>query len=425
MSHFITTPPKFGRVLQVDDVYGNDATGRRGEAPFKTVAGAISSSIAGDTIWVSPGTYNLPAGVTLKDDTALRGMSLQTTTLQMTGVLGNTTLLTMGERCRVEDVNINLTSAGHYNLIGVNFPGTTSVTSKIRPTVVTVDNSSANNTGTSNVYGILCSGSGSLGSGNFSFNSLKGMTVNVKSNGSGSKRGIYVSGPGAITTRDVNIYVSGSSTAPGSFYGAEVVNSSGQLQLRTSTIFGTTADISQTSGSIEIGPGVDLINKTANGKNFTVYIYPTTIFYGAIGALSGVLGGDAYTNPYSFYLSPGSAPVQPFVSAKIPGPGGNTVTVSQYPDPNINYYSAQQKAIAFGLFVTSSISPGGANSTKVILMKNGVDTAITGTLTDGIRSVRNYDSSIDFAQFDLLSIRCEVTGSTNTTHDLFVQVDMF
>ena len=416
MSHFITTPPKFGRVLQVDDVYGNDATGRRGEAPFKTVAGAVSASIAGDTIWISPGTYNLSAGVTLKDDTALRGMSLQTTTLQMTGVLGNTTLLTMGERCRVEDVNITLTSTGHYNLIGVNFPGTTSVTSKIRPTVVTVDNSSANNTGTSNVYGIHCSGSGSLGSGNFSFNSLKGMTINVKSNGSGSKRGIYISGPGAITTRDVNIYVSGSSTAPGSFYGAEVVNSSGQLQLRTSTVFGSSADISQTSGSIEMGPGVDLINKTANGKNFTTYIYPTTIYYGTIGSFAD-LGATPLASP--LYLSPGSGPIQ--AAATTPR------VIAQFPDSAINYYSIQQKAICFGLFVSCSIGPGAVgNSTKVVVMKNGVDTAITGTLTDGILSVRNYDSSVNFAQFDTLALRCEITGSTaNTTHDLVCQVDMF
>lgn len=423
MSHFITTPPKFGRVLQVDDVYGNDGSGRRGEAPFKTLAAAITASIAGDTIWMSPGTYNLPAGVTLKDSTALRGMSLQTTTLQMTGVLGNTTLLTMGESCRVEDVNINLTSAGHYDLIGVNFPGTTSVTSKIRPTVITVDNSSANNVGTSNVYGIHCSGSGSIGTANFSFNSLKGMTVNVKSNGYGNKRGIYVSGPGSITTRDINVYVSGSSTAPGSFIGAEVVNVNGQIQFRTSTIFGKTADISQTSGSIELGPGVDLINKTANGKNFTTYIYPTTIMYGTIGALSGVLGDTVYSTPYSFYLSPGSGVVQPYISAKTVG--NNPIVISQYPDPNINYYSIQQKAIAFGLFITSSISPGGVNSTKVVVMKNGIDTAITGTLTDGINSIRNYDSSVNFSQFDLLSVRCEVTGSTNTTHDLFVQLDMF
>ncbi|NDC83834.1 hypothetical protein EB093_09290, partial [bacterium] len=63
---------------------------------------------------------------------------------------------------------------------------------------------------------------------------------------------------------------------------------------------------------------------------------------------------------------------------------------------------------------------------KVVVMKNGVDTAITGTLTDGILSVRNYDSSVNFAQFDTLALRCEITGSTaNTTHDLVCQVDMF
>ena len=417
MSHLITTPPKFGRVIQVDDVYGNDATGRPGEAPYKTVSAAIAASTTGDTIWVSPGTYNLSAGVTMKDGTALRGMSLQTTTLQLTGVLGNTTLWTMGENCRLEDVTLNLTSNGHYDLTGVDFPGTTSVTSKIRPSVINVNNAAAGDTptGTSNVYGVHCSGSGSLGESSFSFNSLKGLTVNVRSAGSGSKRGIYVSGPGVITTRDVNIYVSGSSTSPGTFYGAEVVNSSGQVQFRTSTIFGKTADICQTSGSIQLGPGTDLINKTAGGKNFTTYIYPTTIFYGCIGSLSAAY--DPVTSSYAAYLTPGAGTVQS--AATTPR------IIHQFPDPSINYYSIQQKAIAFGLFVTASISPGGANETKVVVMKNGIGTYLTGTLTDGTMSIRNYNGSIDFSQFDLLSVRVEVTGSTNNTHDLFCQVDMF
>ena len=416
MSHLISTPPFFGRVIQVDAINGNDSTGKRGQSPFKTINAAVAASTSGDTIWISPGTYELSSPITLVNGTALRGMSLQTTLIQMTNVTGNTTLLTMGENCRVEDVTLNLTSAGHYTLVGVEFPGTSSVTSKLRPTVVTVDNSSASDVGTSNVYGILCSGAGSLGTGNFSFNSLKGMTVNVKSAGGGKKRGIYVTGTGAITTRDFNLYVSGSATGGGSFIGVETVNSSGQVQLRSSTIYGLTADIKQSSGSIELGPGTDLINKTAGGKNFTTYVYPTTIFYGCIGSLSAAY--DPVVSNYTAYLTPGAGTVQP--EATTPR------VVHRFPDAEINYYSAQQKAIAFGLFVTASVGPGApGNVTKVVLMKNGVDTLFTGSLDDGVLSVRNYGGSVDFNQFDLLSLRLEYTGSTNTTHDLFCQVDMY
>ncbi|NBW06453.1 MAG: DUF1565 domain-containing protein [Caulobacteraceae bacterium] len=416
MSYLITTPPKFGRVLQVDDIYGNDSTGRPGEAPFKTVAAAVSASVSGDTIWVSPGTYNLAGGITMKDGTALRGMSTQTTTLQMTGVLGNTTLWTMGENCRLEDITLNLTSNDHHNLTGIAFPGTTSVTSKVRPSVINVNNAAAGDTpgGTSNVYGAHCSGSGSLGAASFTFNSLKGLTINVLSAGSGSKRGIYVSGPGAITTRDINLYVSGSSTSPGTFYGAEVDNSSGQVQFRTSTIFGTTADICQSSGSIQLGPGTDLVNKTAAGKNFTTYVYPTTLWYGTIGSMTNT----GLTPNFSVYLMPGASTIQ--ASQSI---GGRTFY--QYPDSNINYYAIQQKSVCFGLFVSSSVGPGVGNTTKVVVMKNGVDTAITGTITDGILASRYYDSSVDLAQFDKISLRCEISGATNATHDLWAQVDLF
>ena len=416
MSHLISTPPFFGRIIQVDAVYGNDSTGKTGRSPFKTINAAVSASTSGDTIWVSPGTYELSSPVTLVNGTALRGMSLQTTVMQMTNVTSNTTLLTMGENCRVEDITINLTSTGHYALVGVEFPGTTSVTSKLRPSVITVDNSTASNAGSSNVYGVLCSGTGSLGTGNFSFNSLKGLTLNVRSAGGGNKRGVYVTGAGAITTRDVNVYTSGSISGGGSFVGVETVNASGQVQLRTTTVYGLTSDIRQTSGSIEIGPGTDLINKTAGGKNFTTYIYPTTIFYGCIGSLSSSY--DPVVANYTAYLTPGAVPVQPAATSPR--------LIFRYPDSQINFYSAQQKAICFGLFISASIGPGApGNVTKVVVMKNRVDTLLTGSLNGGILSARNYSVSIDFNQFDLLSLRMEFTGSTNTTHDLFCQVDMF
>ena len=416
MSHLISTPPFFGRVIQVDAVNGNDSTGKRGQSPFKTINAAVSASTSGDTIWVSPGTYELSAPITLVNGTALRGMSLQTTLIQMTNVTGDTTLLTMGENCRVEDVTLTLTSTGHHTLVGVDFPGTSSVTSKLRPTVITVDNSTASSGGSSNVYGVLCSGTGSLGTGNFSFNSLKGITVNVRSAGGGNKRGIYVTGAGAITTRDFNLYVSGSTAGGGSFVGVETVNPTGQVQLRSSTIYGLTSDIKQSSGSIELGPGTDLVNKTAGGKNFTTYVYPTTIFYGCIGSLSAAY--EPAVSNYTAYLTPGAGPVQ---SAST-----TPRIIHTFPDPSINYYSIQQKAIAFGLFLTASTGPGTAgNVTKVVLMKNGVDTIFTGSLDDGVLSMRNYNGSVDFNQFDLLSLRLEYTGSTNTTHDLFCQVDMF
>ena len=41
---------------------------------------------------------------------------------------------------------------------------------------------------------------------------------------------------------------------------------------------------------IQIGPGVDLITKTAGGLPFTLYMYPHTLYYGLRGNLGNSSG---------------------------------------------------------------------------------------------------------------------------------------
>jgi hypothetical protein len=403
-------------VARVDSVYGNDATASVGGSPYLTVQAAVAAVSSGMTVWVHPGTYTLSAGITLPDGICLRGQNTQTTTIQMLGVTANTTLITMGENTRIEDLTMKLTSPGHYTLKGIVFPGSTNVTAKIRTSVLTVDNSAANNSGTSNVYGVEATGSGSLGPASFSFNSLKGSTINVNSNGLGNKRGVLVSGACIVTTRDLNIYVAAprETNSTGSYVGVETTNSSAQIQCRSTTIGSpvttgnfTSSDILQTQGSIQLGPGVDLVNKTAGGQNFTVYIYPTTIFYNVIG--------DLKTGPTSGYLGPGS------VSASS-GSGG----AISYPNTSPLYYHLQQKAIMFGLFVKLTTAPGTGHSVTVTVYKNDVATAFTVTLANTDTSATYYASSVDFPQNVELSVGVTYTGNNaNTAHDLVIQIDMF
>lgn len=180
--------------------------------------------------------------------------------------------------------------------------------------------------GTSNVYGVLSSGTGTLGPASFSFNSLKGSTINVYSNGSGKKRGLYVNNSNVVTTRDLNIYVAAPTdvSSLGSYVGCEVNDtgntgaSGGSVQFRSTTLGTkspsyvstgtiqsyTSSDILQTtpssienptyltSGGIQVGPGTDLVTKTAGSKGISTYIYPTTIYYGLKGNVSsGSTGG--------------------------------------------------------------------------------------------------------------------------------------
>lgn len=426
-----------GNILRVDAVNGNDSTASVGGSPYLTIEAAISAATSGKTIWVLPGTYNLSAGITLPDGICLRGMNVQTTTIQMTGVSANTTLVTMGENCRVEDLTLKLTSSGHYTLKGIVFGGTSSVTSKLRTSVLTVDNLGASSGGTSNVYGVEFSGTGTLGSGSFSFNSLKGSTINVYSNGGGNKRGIIVTGTNISSTRDLNIYVAQptSTASTGSYVGVETNDGlTGAIQLRSTTIGTVTptagqsytaSDILQTTPStitdptylaspgIQVGPGVDLVTKTAGGKGFSTYVYPTTLFYGLKGDLK--TGGS----PSGGYMWVGT----------------QAATNNTFPDPDTTlpaFYRAQQPFILAGMTVFMATSPGTGNTTTFVVRR----TPSGGTISD----VTNYSlvfsnsdtqksfysGSQTFSAGDKIHVFVSYTGgASNTSHDITVQLDCF
>ena len=426
---------QLGNVLRVDAVNGNDSTAAIGGSPYLTVQAAITAIGAGTgyTIWILPGTYNLTAGITIPNGNSLRGLSLQTTTIQMLGVTANTTLLTMGENTRVEDLTLKLTSSGHYTLKGIVFGGTTSVTAKLRTCLLTVDNSAASSNGSSVVTGVEASGSGSLGVDTFSFNSLKGSTINVYSNGGGAKRGVLVSGNNIISTRDINIYVRQptSTSSTGSYVGVETADTSntGSIQLRTTTIGTVTpvagntytaSDILQTypstiinpaylaSAGIQIGPGTDLVTKTAGGKGFSTYVYPTTVFYGLKGDIKNVHDG---------YLWPGT----------------QLVSDNNFPDSTANpaFYSIQQPSILSGLYASLNTAPGNNHTLTLLVKYTPISTGIiTNTIftvtfgaTDSVLSF--YNGSLNLNRGDKIHIFLSgATGANNST-DLSLQLDLF
>jgi hypothetical protein len=396
-----------GNVLVVDQVRGDDGLASIGGLPYQTVGAALSatSGITGTTVWVMPGTYEVTTGLTLSNEIALRGLNVQTCIIQMTDVIEDTTLLKMGENCRVEDLTLKLTSLGHYKLIGVQFDGTSTQTSKLRTSVVTVSNTGAGEIGSSIVSGVVCSGTGVFSESTFSFNCIKGSTINVKSNGSGTKRGIFVSGTNQVSARDTNIYVATppNTSSLGSYVGIETNDSSGtgSIQLRATSISGpkqldpptfTSSDILQTtpasltnptylaSPGIQIGPGTDLVTKSAGAKPFSTYIYPTTLFYCGYGNIQ-------------------------------------------------NRYRVQQPAILSGMSVSCNVLTGADNVT-VTICKNAVGGSTISNATvftvqlDATNKTRSfYNGSVDFAVGDFVNVFIDVTGST--LHDLTIQLDMF
>jgi hypothetical protein len=348
----------------------------------------------------------------------------------------------MGTNTRVEDLTLKLTSQGHYTLKGIVFGGDTTATGKLRTCVLTVNNATAGAGGTSTVTGVECSGTGTLGSGSFSFNSLKGATINVYSDGSGNKRGILVNNTNIVTTRDLNIYVAQPATpntATGSYVGVETADAAdtGSIQMRATTI-GTVAavggntytssDILQTrpttvtnpaylaSAGIQIGPGVDLVTKTAGGKPFSTYIYPTTLFYCARGTSTGDKVG---------YLWPGTEAF-----------AGGATAVPDTTNP-VARYRCQQPLIVSGFMISCAVGPAGTggaagdiavitvckNASAAAGAINGA-TAITATLSaTPAQTITYYNTSVNFAAGDYICLHANIQG--NKLQDLVVQVDCF
>jgi hypothetical protein len=415
--------PSLGNTLVVDAVNGNDLTGTVNGLPFATPEAAIAyintHSLTGVTVWIMPSTYALSAGITVPDTCSLRGLSTQTTKLTLTGSNpgGTVTMLTMGENSRVEDLTLTLTSTNATtNLVGVNTPGNSSTTSKLRTCVVTVNNNSLAYTTSTNVYGIYDNGSGTLGPTSFSFNFTRGVTVNVFSNGGGNKRAVYVGTTNDITFRDTNFYVAApvSSLSTGSYVGVETTDAGCSVQFRTCSISGpstagsyTGSDILQTTpgtgfinNGIQLGPGCDLVNKTAGGKPFTTYVTPITLEYG--------LKANLVNSPH--YLWPG---------------------VQTAADATEIFYRFQQKSICQGMSIYLRTAPGAGKSITVTVRKSTTSTpgsstatTITATISGTNKNADHYISSVDFAAGEYLSVEIDGTAG-NAAQDLVVELDLF
>lgn len=464
---------QLGNVARVDQVYGNDSTAYIGGLPYATIPAAITAIIgsgavatpqySNTTIWVLPGTYNIsPTGTNatittsvgatlypllqLPATTALRGLNVQTCVIQCANPTQNTALFYIAANTRMEDLTLVLGSSGYAgsnNLVGMYFNSTSTVTSKVRTTVLSLCNAAMPYTSSNDLYGVQFDGIGGSYS-TFSFNCYKGSTVNVYGNGSGNKRGIIVTNSNIATLRDTNVYVASpptNSNFAGSYVGIEAADSNnvGSIQLRSTTVGTiqptgaqtyTASDILQTnptvitnptylaSPGIQIGPGTDLVTKTAGGKGFSSYVYPTTIFYGAVGTLN--TSGNPGTGTPA-YLWPGTVTIH--------GSGGQFI---QYPDITSPpaYYRIQQPAILAGMSVSLNTAPGTGHTTTLTVRRTPfggsiADTVYTIVMSNSTTVATKYDASVNFAPGDFLHMRISYDANANATQDIAVQLDLF
>lgn len=422
-----------GNVAIVDIIYGNDETGSMSGSPYKTIQGALEHISYGQTIYVLPGTYNLTSTINIPDGISIHGISSNTTIVEM-NVTTSATMFHMGEDCLLEDLTLNMNCSGsndNITLKGVVFDGTSSQTSKLRKIHLQIDNRTM--TTTSNVIGVEFSGTSN--SNYFSTNSIKNSVIHIYSNGDGIKRGILVSGTNMVSIRETNVYIHKPTNVSslGSYVGIETndISNEGTIQLRNSTIGAVlpladasynASDILQTtpetildptylvSKGIQVGPGTDLLSKSAGGKGFSTYVYPTIIYYGLKGETDSKKIG---------YLWPGT---QQF-GKDFPDEDGLT-------NGNLAaYFRVQQPSLISGL----SGSTSNVNETGFVVMltikvtpfgMSMVDTSFSVTLTDSDLDSTFYNSSFRCGTGDRIHLFLDFSGNT-TTQDVTAQIDLF
>jgi hypothetical protein len=153
---------------------------------------------------------------------------------------------------------------------------------------------------------------------------------------------------------------------------------------------------------------VDLVTKSAGGKGFSTYIYPTTLYYALRGDIKVGVNGYLWL-------------------------GTNEVANGIHPDPTTAAsYRIQQPAILTGLVGSFVTGPGNTYSVTLTVRKTtaaGVgptDTVFSITFTGADKTKSFYNGSVDFAAGDFLHVYLTYTGgNANTAHDLSLQVDMF
>lgn len=376
----------FGNVARVDQVYGNDSTGARNGAPFKTIQAALDAAQAGDTVWVFPGIYN--EAVIIPDDVALRGLANNSVTIQQTGVTSATTLVSMGSRSSIQEINLKITAAADVPLKGIVLSGTEFASSFIVLCNILIDTTILGPT-TSNVYGISYGAPGNPNGQDICIGSS--ITILTQST---NVRGVLIDKPDQLLLLACGIAAFGSSAI-----GVETADANAIVILDGANVSATTADISQTAGDLNLLASA-LENSTANGLGFDTLVKPATFIFADIDI---PLGANQ-----TFWLRPGSSE-----------PSGVPITIP-----------ASQKFLAKSLTVHAIVPPGAGESTTVTVQRKKptdlmpVDTPLSVTLVDSQTEANIQTISVHFDADDLMALKVE-TSLTAQTGDILASVNTY
>lgn len=367
-----------GNIVFVDASYGNDTIAATDSTryPFLTINSALSNVSSGQMVYVRSGTYS--EKITMPSGVALRGANTQTVTIQQLNVTSNTTLLTMGSNCRVEDITFNLSSSSNVNLTGIDWPSGTPLTSKLRTAVLNV---TSGGTGSNTIVGMLSAGT-SATTYNAS-DAARSVTIGVDASSSGIIRGLYVTGSNWFSSRDVNYNIRGTGS---NIVGVETTDAGAYASIKHSSVRGGDGtgiryDVNRTAGEILLG-SVDLVNNTANGNGFSVTTEGAITHYGTTGN---------FTNGTTYYLVPGF------------------VKQGDLPTSTFGIPVTQNMILFSGTFqCTPAVGVG--DSVKLTAYKNDVATDFSMNIVAGQTLASNTTQSVDYRQGDTIDVRIVPSG---------------
>ncbi len=375
--------PSMGNVAIVDQVNGDDGTATVGGLPFLTITAALAAVTANQQVYILPGTYS--ETITIPANVYVRGISTNAVVIQQLGATVNTTLVTMGLASRLEDVTLSITSAtAGLTLKGIVFPSTSTAAAKCRNISISITNTS---TGAGTIYGIHSNGTGASDTGQ---DNIRACTIIISSAVSTKVVGIYNDAANTIRFRDLNIDVR-RTTGIGLYYGLESNNASSVIICRHSTLTATSADISQTLGTIQLSY-TTLQTNTANSLPFTSLDSCKIMTFSVIGA-----SGNSVTR---FMRICGAA---------------STVEV---------LHILPTSCIVKRLSCWSRVAAAATTSVTFTVRRNGVNTSISATILAGATTATNTTVSQVFTAGDYISVQYTAAGNT-ATQDLIATLELY
>lgn len=368
-----------GNFLRVDIVYGNDANAalQPYTISFKTISAALLSALPGQEVFIYPGVYN--ESITIPTGVAVRGANAQNTIIQRINPTVATTVVTMNQNTRLEDVTVNLSLASVVGVgpyIGVDFLTGSSANAKLR----SMNIACAILSGSADLFGIRSAGASALTQ--TASHAVRASSVSVQATGTGRVRGVYVNGPNLFIMRNCTIFVKGTGT---DLVGCETNNASCELNVNVSTVEGDTQDLLQTLGRLEL-TATDLINHSAP-LSFKVNVQPSQMFFGLLGFPGGGL---------TYYLPPGIQSTA-IVSTTVPYP-----------------FTFIQKLIVIGISITFTGTINFPDTVTFAVYKNGVATGLSITLSSVSPQTVDLDTvGVTFLTTDLFEARLITVGNPN------------